>query len=80
MEIEPRREELWQKLEAELRKHGLEVASREDEFRNRAFIAHVRLIPWIKETTLQFSYECLDDWRQNEIDAAIATAKKELKP
>ena len=79
MKIDPKREKLWQKLEAELRKHGLE-ARQDAKDRSRVFIAHVRLIPWIKETTLQFSYECLDDWRQNEIDAAIAAVKESLKP
>lgn len=80
MKYDPNREKLWQKLEAELRKHGLEVASREDEFRNRAFIAHVRLIGGEQEVTLPFSFLCLDNWEQNKIDAAIAAAKKELKP
>ncbi len=67
-------------LEAELRKHGLEVASRDELFRGRTFIAHVRFIGGKRKTLLGLAYASLDDWRQNEIDAAIAAAKKELKP
>jgi len=75
-----RQEELWQKLEAELRKHGLEVAFRDAEFRSRDFIPRVRHIGGKQEVTLRLSYICLDDWRQNEIDAASAAVKKALKP
>ena len=80
MKIDPKREKLWQKLEAELRKHGLEVASRDEAFSRRTFIAHVRYIGGKKETILPLSYASLDDWRQNRIDADVATAKKALKP
>ena len=79
MEIDPRREELWQKLEAELRKHSLE-AFRGETFRSRAFMAHVRFIGGKREALLRLSYACLDDWRQNEIDADIAAVKESLKP
>ena len=75
-----REEEFWQRLETELWKHGLEVASRDTEFRSRDFIPRVRHIGGKQKVTLRLSYACLDDWRQNEIAAAIATAKKALKP
>ena len=79
MKIDPKREKLWQKLEVELQNHGLEVVSRDDDFETRAFIAHVRNIGGKKEIILRFSYISLDDWRQNQIDGAIARAQKALK-
>ena len=80
MKINSKCEKLWQKLEAELRKHGLEVASRDEVFRSRTFMAHVRFIGGKREALLGLAYASLDDWRQNEIDAAIAAAKESLKP
>jgi hypothetical protein len=75
-----RQKELWQRLETELWKHGLEVAFRDAEFRSRDFIPRVRRIGGKREVTLRLSYACLDDWRQNEIDAAIAAVKESFKP
>ena len=75
-----RQKELWQRLETELWKHGLEVAFRDAEFRSRDFIPRVRHIGGKREVTLRLSYACLDDWRQNEIDAAIAAVKESFKP
>ncbi len=75
-----RQEELWQKLETQLWKHGLEVTFRGVDFDTRDFKPSVRFIGGEKDVTLRLSYACLDDWRQNEIDAEIAAVKKELKP
>ncbi len=74
-----RQEELWKKLETELWKHGLEVTFRGGDFDTRTFEPRVRYVGWKKQTTLRFSYICLDDWRQIEIDAAIAAVKESFK-
>ncbi len=75
-----RQEELWKKLETELWKHGLEITFRGYDFDTRTFKPIIKRTGEKPEARPQFSYLCLDDWRQNEIDAAIATVKKALKP
>jgi hypothetical protein len=80
MKIDPRREELWQKLKAELLKHGLEVTFQAGDFDTRDFKLCVSYIGKKQEARLRLPLGCLDDWRQNKIDTAIAAAKKALKP
>ncbi len=75
-----RQEELWQRLETELWKHGLEVAFRDYDFDTRTVKPRVHYIGGKREVTLRLSYACLDDWRQNEIDAASAALKESFKP
>ena len=75
-----REEELRQKLKAELRKHALEVTFQGADFDTRDFILRVRYIGEKQEARLRLPRVWLDDWLQNEIDAAIAAVKKELKP
>ena len=75
-----REEKLRQKLKTELLKHGLEVTFQGGDFDTRDLILRVRYIGEKQEARLQLPLGCLDDWRQNEIDAAIAATKKALKP
>ncbi len=73
------RENLWERLEAEMSKAGLEVVIRGYGKDTRNLEPLVKFAGRERTLKLCLSFACVEDWREPEIQAAIRQAKQILE-